>query len=172
MGYGFLGLARRTVEGSATPLRISQGGLDGITITSPNALSLTYHVDDGGRTRAYSLLKLDNMDANWSHYAFTYDHITGLATFFVAGVSVASCDGLDNAPLVILTGTSVGGGVLMDYASAGEGAIDEVKIDGTALAPGGFLLPEPAAGRLTSVGVLALALRRRLEGARSRSHAN
>ena len=146
----------RTVEGTATPFQMTTGGADGIVITSPNALSVTYHVDDGGIVRQYSLLNLDNMDATWKHYAFTYDHVTGVATFFVDGVSVATFDGPDNAPLVLLPGTQVEVGVLMDYASAGQGTIDEVKLSGTALSPPGFLVPEPGTGALVSIGLVGL----------------
>lgn len=151
----------RTVEGTATPFRMSSGGQDGIVITNPNALTLTYYVDDAGTTRAYTLNNLDDMGSSWRHYAFAYDHITGISTFYVDGATVASFDGPDNAPLVILNGTSIEVGVVMDYASAGQGTVDELKIDGTVLGPMDFLVPEPSAGTLTALGFAVLALGRR-----------
>ena len=66
----------------------------------------------------------------------------------------------EGAPLVLLAGTPVELGVLMDFASAGQGIMDEVRLSGTALGPGETLLPEPGPGLLTAVGGLVLAGRR------------
>ena len=55
----------RTVESTATPFSWTSGGLDGIVITDPNSLDVTWHVDVGGTPTAYSLTNLANMDANW-----------------------------------------------------------------------------------------------------------
>jgi hypothetical protein len=158
----------RTQETVATPFQFTTGGLDGIVITNPNALSVTWHVDVGGIPTAFTMSNLDDMDANWSHYAFVYDEVTGQATFYVDGVVVGFFDGPDGSPLVIVPGTSVEIGVLMDYASAGQGTMDEVRIDGTALGPLGLLLvPEPATGLQLALGLVWLAARGRRRALRA-----
>lgn len=114
---------------------------------------------------------LANMDDSWSHYAFVYDETNGEATFFVDGVVAGFFDGPDSAPLVLLPGTLVELGVLMDYASAGQGTLDEIRIDGTVLTPDTFLAPEPATGLQLALGLAMLAARRRrvrVSGDRSR----
>lgn len=147
----------RTQESVATPFRWTTGGADGIVLTDPNSLDLTWYVDVAGTPTAFQMTNLDNMDTNWSHYAFTYSEVNGLARFYLDGVLVQSFDGPDGAPLVIVPGTPVELGVLMDFASAGQGTLDEVKIDGSVLAPAEFLLPEPSTALLTVLG-LSLAL--------------
>lgn len=146
----------RTLETTATPFRFSTGGLDGIVITDPNTLNVTWNVDVAGTPTAYSLTNLDNMDANWSHYAFVYDETNGLASFYVDGVIAGSFDGPDNSPLIVVPGTSIELGVLMDYASAGQGTLDEVRIDGTVLSPTIFLVPEPTTGLQLALGLAML----------------
>ncbi len=150
----------RTQESVATPFRWTSGGADGILLTDPNSLDLTWHVDVGGTPTAFQMTNLDNMDTNWSHYAFTYSEVSGIARFYLDGLLVQSFDGPDGAPLVLVPGTPIELGVLMDFASAGQGTIDEVRIDGSMLSPGGFLVPEPATGLLLLLG-LALAGRGR-----------
>ena len=130
-------------------------------ITDPNTLNVTWYVDVAGSPTAYSMANLDNMDANWRHYAFTYDEMTGTATFYVDGIAVDSFDGPDNAPLVIVASTPVELGILMDFATAGQGTLDEVRLSGTALEPSGFLAPEPSNALLVGLGLVALAARRR-----------
>lgn len=147
----------RTLESQATPFRFSSGGLDGVIIGDPNSLDVTWHVDVAGTPTAYSLSDLDDMDASWSHYAFAYDEASGLATFYVDGVVAGSFDGPDNSPLVLVAGTPVEVGVLMDYASAGQGTVDELRIDGSVLPPGGFLaVPEPRSALLLGLGLCLL----------------
>lgn len=150
----------RTVESVATPFRMSSGGLDGIVVTDPNSLDVTWHVDVGGTPTRFSFSGVDDMDAAWSHYAFVYDEVFGVATFYVDGLVVATFDGPDGAPLVLLPGTAVEVGVLMDYASAGQGTIDELRISNAALGPSGFLVPEPSTGALVALGTAVLAMRR------------
>jgi len=152
----------RTQEGTATPISWTTGGLDGIVITDPNALDVTWHVDVGGTPTAFTFSDLTNMDTNWHHYAFSYGEADGLASFYVDGVLVASNDGPDGAPMILVAGTPVEVGVLMDYSVAGEGTMDEVKIDGTVLDPDDLLLaPEPGTAALFGLGVLLLATRAR-----------
>ena len=151
----------RTLENVATPFRFTSGALDGIIITDPNSLNVTWHVDVGGTPTAYSMNDLANMDDSWHHYAFVYNETNGEATFFVDGMLTDSFDGPDSAPLVLLPGTPVELGVIMDYASAGQGTLDEVRIDGTVLTPGAFLTPEPATGLQLVLGLAMLAARRR-----------
>jgi hypothetical protein len=152
----------RTVESTATPFSWTTGGLDGIVIANPNSIDVTWHVDVGGTPMAYSLTNLTNMDANWHHYAFSYDEVDGLASFFLDGVLVQNFDGPDGAPLVLAAGTPIEAGVLMDYASAGQGTLDELKIDGSVLDIDEFLLtPEPGTAVLLGLGLLLLVARSR-----------
>ncbi|MDJ0787273.1 MAG: hypothetical protein QNK05_10740 [Myxococcota bacterium] len=155
----------RTVENNATPFRMSSGGMDGIVIANPNSLDVTYHVDDGGTTRRFTLANVHNMSGAWHHYAFVYDEVLGIAEFYVDNVVVASFDGPDGAPLVIAPGTAVEAGVLMDFASAGQGTLDELRIHDSAVLTTSFLLPEapPAAlwlGAAVALGWAPLRARR------------
>jgi hypothetical protein len=151
----------RTQEAEATPFRWTTGGSDGIVLTDPNSLELTWWVDVGGTPTALQMANLDNMDTNWSHYAFTYSDFSGIGRFYVDGALVRTVDGPDGAPLLLLPGTPIELGVLMDYASAGQGTLDEVRIDGSMLSPGGLLIPEPSTALLFGAGLgLALAARR------------
>lgn len=152
----------RTQESVATPFSWTTGGLDGIVITDPNSLDVTWHVDVAGTPTAFSFNDLTNMDTSWHHYAFSYDEVDGLASFYVDGALVASNDGPDGAPLYLVGGTPVEAGVLMDYSVAGQGTLDELKIDGSVLDPGDLLLaPEPATTTLLGLGLLLLAASRR-----------
>jgi hypothetical protein len=152
----------RTVESTATPFSWTTGGLDGIVIANPNSIDVTWHVDVGGTPTAYSFTDVTNMDASWHHYAFSYDEVDGLASFFLDGVLLESFDGPDGAPLVLVAGTPIEAGVLMDYASAGQGTLDELKIDGTVLDIEELLLsPEPGTATLLGLGLLLLAARSR-----------
>jgi hypothetical protein len=150
----------RTQESNATPFQWTTGGSDGITLADPNSLDLTYWVDVGGAATSFQLLALDNMDTNWSHYAFTYEEISGLARFYLDGTLISSFDGPDNSPLVIIPGTPIELGVLMDYASAGQGTMDEVKIDNRPISPAAFLIPEPSTGLLLGFALMAAGRRR------------
>jgi hypothetical protein len=76
-------------------------------------------------------------------------------------VLVSSFDGPDGSPLYLVPGTPVQVGVLMDYAQAGQGTMDEVRIDGSVLTPPVFLVREPVSGALLGFGLWGLAARRR-----------
>jgi hypothetical protein len=149
----------RTGEAVATIFSRTSGA-NGIVIQNPNALSITYYVSNGaGGATAVTLSGLDNMDANWSHYAFTYDAATGVGLFYVDGAVVGSNDGPDNRGLVWGAPSAVQLGVLMDYASAFNGTLDEVRVDDVALAPTQFLnvlAPEPSTALLLGLGLAAL----------------
>lgn len=153
----------RTQESTATLFQRSTGGSDGIVIDNPNALTVTWFVDDplGGVTQL-QLTGLDDLDTSWSHYAFSYDAATGVGSFFVDGSEVASIDGPDNAPLLWDSSTPVEVGLLMDFAAANFGTMDEVRLHDTSLAPSDFLssVPEPGAALLLAFTGLALAGRR------------
>jgi len=151
----------RTIETVATPFRWTSGGADGILITDPNSLDVTWYVDVGGTPTAFTMSNLDDMDANWSHYAFSYDETSGVATFRVDGAVVQSVDGPDGAPLLLAPGTPVEIGVLMDYSSAGQGTIDELRLSGSSLGDSALLIPEPRTASLLALGLLAFGARRR-----------
>jgi len=162
----------RTLESTATPFRFSSGGADGIVMTDPNGLDVTWHVDVGGVPTAFTFSDLDDMDASWSHYAFVYDETNGHATFWIDGVVAGFLDGPDGSPLVIVPGTPVELGVLMDYASAGQGTLDEVRIDGTALPATALLpVPEPTTALTLGLGLAVLAAHRQRERRAARDRA-
>ncbi len=148
----------RTGESQAILFRHSNGA-DGIVIQNPNALSITYYVADGlGGGTAVTLAGLDNMDATWRHYAFTYDSASGIGTFFVDGVAVRTNDGPDGRSLFWSAPAPVQLGVQMDFASAFNGTLDEVRIQDFAAPSTGFLnvVPEPATALLLALGLGAL----------------
>jgi len=149
----------RTLESTAVLFRRSSGA-DGIVIQNPNALSVTYYVSDGaGGALPVTMSGLDNMDATWKHYAFSYDAASGVGTFYVDGTAVRTNDGPDGRPLVWGAPSQLEIGVLMDYASAFNGTMDEVRIDSAALPPGRFLdvVPEPAPAALLGLALAGLA---------------
>jgi len=148
----------RTGENVATLFSRTSGGADGLVIANPNSVDVTFHVSDGaGGAVAQSMLGLVDMDDTWSHYAFTYDETTGIATFFVDGVAVRSLDGPDDRPLVWGTQVPVQLGERMDFAAAFNGTLDEVRIRDTST--GALLVPAPGAGTLVLLGG-GLAVRR------------
>jgi len=151
----------RTQESVATPLRWTTGGADGIVLTDPNSLDLTFHVDIGGTPTAFSMNNLDNMDASWSHYAFLYDEVAGLGEFWIDGTRVRSVSTAAGSPLVLVPGTPLELGVLMDFASADQGTLDELKIHDEAIPASQMLLPEPSTSlALVLSGLLVLRRRR------------
>lgn len=151
----------RTQESVATPLSWTTGGADGIVLTDPNSLDLTFHVDIGGTPTAFSMNNLDNMDSSWSHYAFVYDEGAGLAEFWIDGIQISSVSTPAGSPLVLVAGTPLELGVLMDFASADQGTMDEVKIHDLAIPPSAMLLPEPSTALVLVLAGLRILRRRR-----------
>ena len=135
----------RTGETTATLLQRSSGA-NGFTIANPNALSITYYVSNGaGGGLAVTLNTGHNMDATWRHYAFSYDQATGVGSFYVDGVVVASNDGVDARAMYWGGASPLRVGQQMDYAAAFNGTMDEVRLSDVALPATQFLgaVPEP-----------------------------
>lgn len=155
----------RTVENTATLLSRTSGGSDGIVIANPNSLDVSYWVEDGaGGAAQVQLNDVFNMDANWNHFLFSYDELSGMGRFSVDGVQVAAFNGPDGRALVWGANVDLQIGDRMDYADDFNGTMDEVRIMDSV--PGGAdpsLLPEPSAGlgALAALGVLAWVRRRR-----------
>ena len=153
----------RTGESQATLLQRSSGA-NGFTISNPNALTITYYVSNGaGGAVAVTLNTGHNMSATWHHYAFTYDQATGVGRFYVDGVLVTSNDGVDGRALFWGAASPLRVGQLMDYASAFNGTMDEVRLSNVALSPTQFLgtVAEPTSALLLGVVCVALALQTR-----------
>jgi hypothetical protein len=91
------------------------------------------------------------------------EHRSGAASREGTATSISwTTGGPDGAAMILVAGTPVEIGVLMDYSVAGEGAMDDVKIDGTVLDPDDRLLaPEPGTAALFGLGLLLLATRAR-----------
>jgi hypothetical protein len=148
----------RTNEGEATLLARSSGA-NGFTIANPNNLQVTYRVSNGaGGSVQVTLNTGHNMNATWRHYAFTYDAATGVGAFYVDGVVVASNNGVDGRALFWGGASPLRVGQLMDYASAFNGTMDEVRLSDVALNPTQFLgaVSEPAAALLLVIGLAGL----------------
>jgi hypothetical protein len=153
----------RTGENQATLLQRSSGA-NGFTISNPNNLSITYYVSNGaGGGVAVTLNTGHNMDATWRHYAFSYDQATGVGSFYVDGVVVASNDGIDGRALYWGTSTTLRVGQQMDYAAAFNGTLDELRLSNVALTSSQFLgaVPEPGAALLGLFGAALYARGRR-----------
>jgi hypothetical protein len=153
----------RTGESVATLFRRSSGA-NGVTISNPNALVVSYHVSNGaGGGIAVTLNTGHNMDATWRHYAFSYDSATGVGTFYVNGVAVVSNNGVDGRALFWGGASPVQIGQQMDYASAFNGTMDEVRLSNVALGATQFLsaVPEPAVLALLALGWWAAVLQTR-----------
>lgn len=149
----------RTVENTATLFSRSSGN-NGLIISNPNSLDIEYWVEDGvGGATQVQILNVFNMDSNWHHFAFTYDETTGNGVIWVDAVGVGWHDGPAGRALVWGNMVDVQLGDLMDYASAFNGTLDEVRImDEVAGSSAPTLAPEPAAFALASLGLLGLFL--------------
>lgn len=80
----------RTVENQAELFQRTTGN-NGILIDQPSQLTATWYVDDGaGGATAMQMSNVFDLDANWHHFAFSYDHLTGLGEFFVDAVKVST----------------------------------------------------------------------------------
>jgi Concanavalin A-like lectin/glucanases superfamily len=158
----------RTGESTATLFQRSSGA-NGVIIDNPNALRIRYYVSNGaGGSIAVTLNSGHNMDATWHHYAFTYASATGVGTFYVDGVAVVSNDGPDGRALFWGGASPVQIGQLMDYASAFNGTMDEVRVSNVALATTQFLgaVPEPATALLLALAWAALQRREKASSKR------
>jgi hypothetical protein len=82
-----------------------------------------------------------------------------MGIFYVDGVAVRSNNGPNNRPLIWDPNAPVQIGLLMDFASAFNGTMDEVRISNVALLPTQFLsaVPEPETGVLLVSGLMGLA---------------
>ena len=156
----------RTGESQATLLQRSTGA-NGLTITNPNALTITYYVSNGaGGGLAVTLNTGHDMSSTWHHYAFTYDQATGVGRFFVDGVVVTSNDGVDGRALFWGGASPLLIGQQMDYAAAFNGTMDEVRLSNVALPASQFLgsVAEPTSALL--LGLAFAAVGRQARGAR------
>ena len=155
----------RTVENDADLFVRNNGTLDnGVIIDQPGNLRIRFWVDDGaGGAEQRTILTGFDMDDAWNHFAFSYDHLAGVAEFFVDGASV----GTDTNPnagrgLVWDTNEAIQIGLRMDFAAANNGTMDEVRIDDSALSVLELLQsPEPGTGLLVSFGLVGMGLQGR-----------
>ncbi len=136
----------RTNEGTANMI-LRQDGAVGLRIDQPNNTAVQYSVDDGaGGSTQVSVTGLNNFDANWDHFAFTYDQATGLGRAYVNGVQAGFDNGPDGralawpdlAPMLVGDGYDGGGGL-----NGEAGIFDELRISDTALTPMEFLYQRP-----------------------------
>lgn len=154
----------RTVENDADLFVRNNGTADnGIIIDQPGNLRIRFWVDDGsGGAQQRTMTGLFDMDDAWNHFAFAYDHLTGVAEFFVDGASVGTDVGTAGSALVWDPNEAVRLGVRMDFAEANQGTLDEVRIDNRALNAGQLLhSPEPGTGLMLALGLVGLGLRGR-----------
>jgi hypothetical protein len=123
-----------------------------------SVLCSRWWVDDGAKgASALQMANVFDMDENWHHFAFTYDHTSGLGEFFVDAAKVAEQQGVAGRGIVWDPGASLEIGLRMDYAAAFNGTMDEVRLDDVSLAPGDLLLtPEPSTILLMGMGLLGL----------------
>ena len=160
----------RTIETTAE-LFMRSSGANGVVIDQPSALTITFYVDDGaGGSTPLQMSDVFDMDDNWHHFAFTYDHVAGLGEFFVDAAQVAQVTGVAGRALVWDAAAPVEIGARMDYAAAFNGTLDEVRIDDNALAATELLAnPEPGTGLLVAMGLCAMASHRRQTRARAQA---
>lgn len=158
----------RTNEGDAR-FMLRQTGTTGLRIDQPNTLRVQYSTAAGQVT----LTPGTNYDANWKHFAFTYDEFTGIGRVFIDGVQVAMNDGANNQALTwpalssLLVGQAFDGGA--PFSGDSNPIFDEIRIMDAAIASQYFLIgttaiPEPATAGLLALGGMAL-LRRRCAAA-------
>jgi len=147
----------RTVENQATLFSRTTGN-DGLRIWNPSSLDIEYWVEDGaGGSMRVQILDVFDMDANWHHFAFTYDELSGNGYFWVDGTAVGWNDGPAGRALVWGTMVDVQVGDRMDFASAFNGTLDEVRIlDEVAGSAAPTLAPEPGRLALASTGLAGL----------------
>ncbi|MEZ5301327.1 MAG: LamG-like jellyroll fold domain-containing protein [Verrucomicrobiales bacterium] len=157
----------RTNEGDARFL-IQQSGATGLRIDQPNNLRVQYSTASGQVTLTGFGV---NYDADWDHFAFTYDEVTGVGSVFLNGLLVGSNDGPDGEALTwpagpMLLGQAFDGGGPFSGTGNSDALIDELRIVDAAIQPyrfmiGTFPVPEPSRALLLALGMAGFALRRR-----------
>ncbi len=134
-----------------------------------NTLRFTVRDELGGQARVTATAPQLNQ---WVHIAAVLDDSTGAMGLYLDGILVDSI--ITNIrPFAVLNpslnpGLSIGGYPATDYFGPFRGMIDEVRISDVALSPDQFLnaasapVPEPATGVVLLMGVVGMALRKRM----------
>ncbi len=132
----------RTNEGDARMI-LRRSGTTGLKIDNPGNVQVQYSTASGQVSFNTGL----DHDADWDHFAFTYDQNTGVGQAFVNGTQVAINDGPDGEALTwpaataLLVGNGMDGGP--PFSTNSDGFFDELRISNTALGPAQFLNASP-----------------------------
>jgi hypothetical protein len=156
----------RTEEGTAVLMRRTSG-TEGFRMESPNDVTVTYFVNGvqqtvKGGTNIPTPVAI-NLDATYSHVAFTYDATTGIANLYHNGILRGTNTTVGGGPLfTAASGQPFDVGNGMDGAALTGALVDEVRLSDVALLPA-QCIPEPSAAGLLALPALALMRRRRAE---------